>query len=85
VVCFRGRGCPACNNTGYRGRVALYEVLNMTDEIRELVLVGASAAEIKQQAARLGMRTLRLSGIDKLKQGVTSVEEVMRCTMKDAG
>lgn len=85
MTCFRGRGCPACNNTGYRGRVALYEVLVMTDEIRDLVLTGASAAEIKQQAVQLGMQTLRLSGIDKLKQGVTSVEEVMRCTMKDAG
>lgn len=81
---FRGRGCPACNDTGYRGRVALYEVLLMADEIRELVLIGASAAEIKQEAMRLGMKTLRMSGIEKMKQGITSVEEVLRCTMKDA-
>ncbi|WP_448384657.1 type IV-A pilus assembly ATPase PilB [Desulfosoma sp.] len=82
-VCYRGRGCPACSNTGYRGRIALYEVMPMTDEIRDLVLVGASAGEIKREAIRLGMLTLRQSAINKLKEGITSVEEVIRATVKD--
>ncbi|ROR01951.1 type IV pilus assembly protein PilB [Desulfosoma caldarium] len=82
-TCYRGRGCPACSNTGYRGRIALYEVMPMTDEIRDLVLVGASASEIKREAIRLGMLTLRQSAINKLKQGITSVEEVLRATVRD--
>ncbi len=81
--CFRGRGCPACSHTGYRGRVALYEVMPMHEQIRELVLLGASAAEIKKQAIDLGMMTLRQSGIQKLKSGITSVEEVIRSSAKD--
>jgi len=81
--CFRGRGCPSCSHTGYRGRVALYEVMPMHDQIRELVLLGASAAEIKKQAVDLGMMTLRQSGIQKLKSGITSVEEVIRSSAKD--
>uniref|UniRef100_A0A832ED74 Type IV-A pilus assembly ATPase PilB n=1 Tax=Desulfacinum infernum TaxID=35837 RepID=A0A832ED74_9BACT len=82
-ACYRGRGCPACSNTGYRGRIALYEVMPMTDEIRDLVLVGASAGEIKREAIRLGMLTLRQSAINKLKEGITSVEEVIRATVRD--
>ena len=81
--CYRGRGCPVCNDTGYRGRIALYEVMPMHDQIRELVLMGASAAEIKKESIRLGMTTLRRSGINKLKQGITSVEEVIRSSAKD--
>ncbi len=82
-TCFRGKGCPVCNNTGYRGRVALYEVMPMHEQVRELVLLGASAAEIKREAIRLGMITLRRSGITKLKLGVTSIEEVIRQSVKD--
>jgi type IV pilus assembly protein PilB len=82
-TCYRGRGCPACNNTGYRGRVALYEVMPMHDELRELVLVGSSAAEIKRAAMRLGMISLRQAGIRRMKDGTTSLEEVLRCTTKD--
>ena len=81
--CCRGRGCQLCNATGYRGRIALYEVMPMYDQIRELVLMGASAAEIKKESIRLGMTTLRRSGINKLKEGVTSVEEVVRSSTKD--
>jgi type IV pilus assembly protein PilB len=81
--CYCGRGCNACNDTGYKGRIALYEVMPMHDQIRELVLMGASAAEIKKESIRLGMTTLRRSGINKLKQGVTSVEEVIRSSAKD--
>ena len=81
--CYRGAGCPVCNDTGYRGRIALYEVMPMYDQIRELVLMGASAAEIKKESIRLGMTTLRRSGINKLKEGITSVEEVIRSSAKD--
>ncbi len=82
-TCYRGRGCPACNNTGYRGRVALYEVMPMHEELRELVLLGSSAAEIKKAAVRLGMITLRQSAVRRMKDGITSLEEVLRCTVKD--
>ena len=82
-TCYRGKGCPVCNDTGYRGRIALYEVMPLHDQIRELVLMGASAAEIKKESIRLGMTTLRRSGINKLKQGITSVEEVIRSSNKD--
>lgn len=81
--CFHGKGCVVCNHTGYRGRMALYEVMPMHEQLRELVLMGASSAEIKKEAIRLGMITLRRSGINKLKQGITSIEEVIRCSVKD--
>lgn len=81
--CYCGKGCPVCNHTGYRGRMALYEVMPMHEQLRELVLMGASSAEIKKEAIRLGMLTLRRSGINKLKLGITSVEEVIRCSVKD--
>ncbi|GAB4547807.1 MAG: type IV-A pilus assembly ATPase PilB [Thermodesulfovibrionia bacterium] len=83
VKCFRGKGCPACNGTGYKGRVALYEVMPLREEIKELILEGASATEIKRTAIRLGMKTLRMSGLTKLKEGVTSIEEVLRVTFGD--
>jgi type IV pilus assembly protein PilB len=79
----RGLGCPACNDTGYRGRVALYEMMPMHEELRDLVLVGASAAEIKKEAIRLGMLTLRRSGLNKIKQGITTIEEVIRNSVSD--
>lgn len=82
-ACYRGKGCPVCNDTGYRGRIALYEVMPMHEQLRELVLMGASTAELKREAIRLGMLTLRRSGINKLKLGVTSVEEVLRSSAKD--
>lgn len=78
--CYRGKGCPTCNNTGYRGRLALYEVMPMHEEIRDLVLAGASATDLKKKSVELGMATLRRSGILKLKQGITSIDEVLRCT-----
>ncbi len=83
VTCYRGKGCQACNNTGYKGRIALYEVMPIRDEIRELILEGASANEIKKTAIRLGMNTLRRSGLNKVKEGVTSIEEVLRVTFGD--
>jgi type IV pilus assembly protein PilB len=80
---YKGTGCPTCNQTGYKGRIALYEVMPLYDEIKELVLVGASTAELKREAMRLGVITLRQAGINKLKAGITTVEEVVRCSVKD--
>ena len=77
---FRGKGCLSCNRTGYRGRVALYEVMPMNEEIRELILRGAPGSELMRKSVELGMTTLRRSGVHKIQQGVTSVEEVLRCT-----
>jgi type IV pilus assembly protein PilB len=82
-VCYKGAGCTTCNQTGYKGRIALYEVMPLYDEIKELVLVGASTTELKREAMRLGVITLRQAGINKLKQGITTVEEVVRCSVKD--
>ncbi len=81
--CYKGSGCNVCSNTGYKGRIALYEVMPIYEEIKELILVGASTTEIKREAMRLGMLTLRQSGILKLKQGITTIEEVIRCSVKD--
>jgi type IV pilus assembly protein PilB len=83
VTCFQGAGCASCGGTGYRGRVALYEVMPMSEELRDAVLSGSSANDIKRTAINLGMMTLRQSGLLKLKQGVTTIEEVMRVTMAD--
>jgi type IV pilus assembly protein PilB len=78
----KGDGCEKCNNTGYKGRVGLYEVMEVTDELRELVLVGASALELRRKAIDDGMITLRQSGLRKVKEGVTTIEEVARETVK---
>jgi type IV pilus assembly protein PilB len=80
---YKGKGCPICNHTGYKGRLGLYEVMPMKEEIKELVLSRASASEIKKEAIRLGMKTLRQSGIIKIKDGLTSIEEVLRTTIED--
>ena len=82
VVPMRGAGCDKCNRTGYKGRVGLYEVLEVTDELRELVLVGASSLELRRKAIDEGMITLRQSGLRKVKAGMTTVEEVVRETVK---
>jgi type IV pilus assembly protein PilB len=79
---FKGAGCEKCNKTGYKGRVGLYEVMEITDELRELILVGASALELRRKAAEEGMITLRGSGLRKVKAGVTSIEEVLRETVR---
>lgn len=79
---FKGAGCEKCNNTGYKGRVGLYEVMEITDELRELILVGASALELRRKAVEEGMITLRGSGLNKVKQGITSLEEVLRETVR---
>ena len=76
-----GKGCATCNNTGYKGRVGLYEVMEINDELRELILVGASALEIKKKALEQGMITLRRSGLIKVALGQTTMEEVLRETV----
>ncbi len=80
---YKGVGCHNCNDTGYRGRIALYEVLPIGPEIQEFILNGASAAEIKREGIRLGMRTMRQSGIKKIGDGVTTIEELVRTTAPD--
>jgi type IV pilus assembly protein PilB len=81
VKIFKGRGCTNCNGTGYKGRAGLYEVMEVDDEIRELILIGASAIELKKKAIERGMITLRRSGLTKVKDGVTTLEEVARETL----
>ncbi|NTU42741.1 MAG: type IV-A pilus assembly ATPase PilB [Nitrospirales bacterium] len=83
IKCYMGSGCPECNRTGYKGRIALYEVMLLKEEIRELILQGASSLEIKRAAIREGMATLRQSGINKVIEGVTSIEELLRVTFED--
>jgi type IV pilus assembly protein PilB len=81
VKLYKGRGCQTCNNTGYKGRVGLYEVMEITDGMREMILTGASAIELKNRAMEEGMITLRGSGLRKLKAAQTTVEEVVRETV----
>ena len=78
-----GAGCIECNNTGYRGRQGVYEVMPMSSQLRDLVLDRASASEIKKLAIEQGMLTLRRDGLEKLKRGVTSVAEVLKETAPD--
>jgi len=75
---YKGKGCPKCNNTGYKGRIALYEVMQVSPTIRDMILSGASVADIRKQAIDEGMLTLRQSGLTKLHNGVTTIEEVIR-------
>jgi len=77
----KGRGCEKCNNTGFKGRLGLYEVMEVDDEIKELILVGASGLELRRKAVERGMITLRQSGLRKVKQGQTTLEEVLRETV----
>ncbi|MGH9761811.1 MAG: GspE/PulE family protein, partial [Blastocatellia bacterium] len=79
---FKGSGCGTCNGTGYKGRIGLYEVMEITDELRELILVGASGLELRRKAIEEGMLTLRQSGLEKIRQGQTTIEEVVRETVK---
>lgn len=80
---FEGKGCDTCSGTGYKGRIALYEIMSMSEELKEFVLNGASTTELKREAIRRGMITLRGAGIRQLKAGVTTVEEVLRVTAAD--
>jgi type IV pilus assembly protein PilB len=81
VKVMKGKGCEKCNQTGLKGRVGLYEVMEITDEMRELILVGASALELRKKAIEAGMITLRRSGLIKVRDGQTTIEEVVKETV----
>lgn len=82
---FRGRGCNNCNDTGYRGRLAIYEILVMHEGLKELILKSASAADLKREAVKSGMSTLRMSALQKVRDGLTTIEETIRVTDTDKG
>jgi type IV pilus assembly protein PilB len=82
VTPMKGTGCSLCNFTGYKGRVGLYEVMEISEAMRELILVGASALELRRRAIENGMITLRQSGLRKVRDGLTTIEEVVRETAK---
>ena len=79
----KGAGCNNCNNTGYRGRVALYEVMPFTDKLKELVIQGCTSAELKSEMIRSGIWSLRMAGLQKVRLGVTTIDEVVRTTAAD--
>ncbi len=81
IVNYKGAGCEVCNGTGFKGRVGLYEVMEITDELRELIIIGASAIELRKRAIELGMITLRQSGLYKMREGITTLEEVVKETV----
>ena len=85
VTFYRGEGCPACKKTGYQGRVGLYELMDMTETVRELIIAKASSSAIKAAAARSGFKTLRQEGLVKAAAGLTTVEEVLRVTQEAEG
>ncbi len=83
AVIYKGQGCAVCNGSGYKGRVGFYQVMPMFEELREMILSGANTAEIKRESMRLGVKTMRQAALTKMLEGVTSLEEVMRCTIAD--
>src|SRR4051812_21599758 len=78
---YKGRGCGVCNGTGYKGRVGLYEVMEISEGVRDIIMQGGTAVEIKRKALEEGMLTLRMSGLEKIKAGITTIEEVLRETV----
>ncbi|MCP2598255.1 Flp pilus assembly complex ATPase component TadA, partial [Candidatus Aminicenantes bacterium AC-335-L06] len=82
IKIYKPVGCDECNNTGYKGRIGLFEVMEITEEIKELILTGATTSEIRNKAIEQGMITLRQSGLQKIKDGITSIEEVLRETVR---
>ncbi|MCK6598272.1 MAG: hypothetical protein L6Q37_07910 [Bdellovibrionaceae bacterium] len=80
---FKGKGCNNCNNTGIKGRLAIYELLPMTEKIKDAILKGANQSQIRYLARELGLRTLRRSALLKLKRGLCSIEEVINSSIKD--
>ncbi len=81
IKTYKGRGCQTCNGTGYKGRVGLYEVMEVTDSLRELILIGASSLELRKKAEDEGMISLRQSGLYKIREGITTIDEVVRETV----
>jgi type II secretory ATPase GspE/PulE/Tfp pilus assembly ATPase PilB-like protein len=82
VLTFRGAGCPECNGRGYTSRVGIFEMMDVTDEIRKLIMKNADAGVLTRTARKNGMRNLREDGWRKIEDGVTTVEEVMRVTQE---
>ncbi len=82
TIIYKGAGCATCNQSGYKGRVGLYEVMEMTDELREAIILGVTGMELKRKALSSGMVSLRRSGLTKIKEGITTIEEVVRETVK---
>ncbi|MBI3781457.1 MAG: type IV-A pilus assembly ATPase PilB, partial [candidate division NC10 bacterium] len=80
VTCYRGEGCMTCGDLGYRGRIALYEVMLLNEEIREAILSGTSTSDLRDLGCKYGMKTLRESGLQKIREGVTTLDEVVRVT-----
>jgi type IV pilus assembly protein PilB len=83
VKIMKGSGCRECNGTGYRGRVALYEVMPFTDRLKEMVLQGCSTAELKEEMIRGGVPSLRMAGLAKIRAGITTIDEIVRVTAAD--
>jgi type IV pilus assembly protein PilB len=83
ITCYKGEGCSSCGGTGYKGRVALYEVMVVTDLVKQIILQGGTTFEIKEAAMESGMKSLRQSGLQKIKEGMTTVEEILRVTFGD--
>ncbi len=81
--CMKGQGCPSCGGTGYKGRIALYEVMPMKEALKDMVIKGATASDMKKAAIKMGMNSLRMSGLTKIKEGVTTIEEILRVTFAD--
>ncbi len=82
---FQGKGCAECNQTGYKGRLAIYEVMVMNDDLKEAIIRGMSGIDLKREAVKSGMSTLRMSAIKKVREGMTTVEETVRVTDSDEG
>ena len=80
VQLYKGRGCERCKNTGYSGRLAIIEIMTMSDELRKLVLKRSSAMELNKIAVEEGMKTLRMVGLDKAREGVSTLEQVLVTT-----
>jgi general secretion pathway protein E len=83
ISIFHGKGCESCRSTGYQGRTGIFELMVINDQIRELILKKVPSHQIKQQAVAQGMKTLRDAGWDKIKQGITTIEEVLRVTQEE--
>lgn len=83
IPLYKGTGCKHCSNTGFKGRIAIYEVMPVNENVKELILKGASSTDLKKEAIKSGLSTLRKSALNKMKQGLTTVEEVLRITSAD--
>ena len=81
VTFYKGKGCQTCNFTGMKGRVAIYEVMPVTEDLRTVILKNGTTSEIREMAQTQGMKTLRQSGLMKVIEGTTTVEEVLRVTL----